>query len=150
MGVLRTWICQNKDCGKQFDSWNNYPRCPQCHCIRTTWLPAGGHLLGLARTADAALRDLADAYGMSDINTAARAGERAMPALKPALRQQPAAPGQMQQFAPGFVGPASTQAVCVPSAAHIDFKVKAPVGRPFGQSKALDPRHNTVFEGRTK
>jgi hypothetical protein len=153
-GILRTWVCQNKNCRATFDAWEDYPKCPTCRCVRTAWLPAGGNIIGAARTADRELRALADAYGMTNINTSAREGERAMPALKqrPAVQQS-----NLQQFGPGFVAPpyqidsaGQVRGVCVPSAVNVNFKVKAPVGRAFAQRATLDPRANTIFEGRSK
>jgi hypothetical protein len=151
-GVLRTWVCQNARCGKQFDAWADFPSCPQCRCVRTAWLPAGGNIIGAARTADRELRALADAYGMTNMNSDLRAGERAMPALK----QTPAAaPVHPQQFAPGFVAPpyqidryGRVHGVCAPSAANVNFKIKAPVGRAL--TPHTEPLPNTVFEGRSK
>jgi hypothetical protein len=99
-GVLRTWVCQNRRCGEQFDEWTDYPPCPSCGCARTNWVPAGGHIGKAAPGIDSELKTLADNYGLTDI-ASARAGERAMPKLPSAPA---AAQGDMMQFAPGFVG----------------------------------------------
>ena len=139
-GILRTWICQNRRCEALFDAWEDYPPCPDCGCARTNWLPAGGHIGKAAPGIDAELKTLASNYGMTDIVTA-REGERAMPKLptRPA-----AATGDMMQFAPGFVGTPYTldgqgrpQAVCQPSAANINFKVKAQVGQKLSRSGSV-------------
>lgn len=136
-GVLRTWWCQNGKCEEVFDAWENYPACPKCGCVRTSWVPRGGHIGSKATGIDATFRSLADAYGMTDI-APARAGERSMPGLK-----QPAAHelGPQHQFAPGFVGrpydidaAGNYRAVCQPSSSKVDFKVKAQVGKRLASS----------------
>ena len=139
-GVLRTWICQNGRCGETFDAWEDYPQCPSCGCARTNWVPAGGHIGKAAPGIDQELKTLADNYGLTDL-ASARAGERAMPKLP---SPPAAARGDMMQFAPGFVGTPYTldgqgrpHGVCMPSAAGVNFKVKAPVGQKLSQSASV-------------
>ena len=152
-GVLRTWSCQNPRCGTAFDDWNDYPPCPLCGCVKTNWLPGGGHIGNMAKSVDATFKDLAAAYGMTDIATA-RTGERAMPSKAPAAHDR----ANLHQFAPGFVGTPYTvdaagqaHAVCMPSAASVNFKVKAPVGKRLSSSGNVPgPASNTRFEGSYK
>jgi hypothetical protein len=153
-GVLRSWCCQNEACGVTFEAWINYPECPQCSCARTNWIPGGGHVGGVAPGIDRELRTLADNYGMTNISSA-KAGERAMPKL-----DQPAAHdrGPMMQFGPGFVGvpyerdaAGNARAVCMPSAAKVNFKVKAPIGKPLQHSGSVPgPAAGARIEGSHK
>jgi len=149
-GVLRTWWCQNTDCGVTFEEWHDYPACPQCGCVRTNWIPGGGHIASKSPGIDATFKDLAAVYGMTDIATA-RVGERAMPKIN-----QPAAHevGPQMQFAPGFVGAAYTRdaagnyrSVCSFSP-HAGVKVTAKVGQKLAPAtNAPNPRSNAQFHG---
>jgi hypothetical protein len=152
-GVLRTWQCQNRNCGKTFDAWRDYPRCPHCKCVRTNWIPAGGHVGGGNSFTDKTLKELATAYGMTNMNTGLREGERAMPTL----RQPPPASGQMQ-FAPGFAGTPYTidnsgkvRAVCMPSTIPTTVKVKTRTEQQLprsGMFPGVDA--NTTYVARDK
>ena len=68
-GVLRSWCCLNARCKAQFDAWDPNPECPQCGCVRVSWIPGGGHVASM-RGIDAQVRQLASSYGMKDINSA--------------------------------------------------------------------------------
>jgi hypothetical protein len=151
-GVLRTWCCQNMKCGTTFDAWENYPACPQCGCVRCNWIPGGGHIGKSAPRIDATFRDLAQAYGMTDI-ASARAGERAMPKLPQGAHET----GPQMQFAPGFVGTAyrrdaagDYRSVCSFSP-HASVKVKTAVGSKLrGATNAPPMTSNTRVEGSCK
>jgi hypothetical protein len=61
------------------------------------------------------------------------------------------------QFAPGFVGPGyqrdvtgAYRAICEPSSAKVDFKVKAAVGKRLPPSGVPGPQANTRVEGSTR
>lgn len=153
-GVLRTWVCQNVRCGEQFEAWSNYPRCPKCKCVRTNWIPGGGHIGGGASFVDKTLKELTSAYGMTNMNTGLREGERAMPAL----RQQAAPQNGQMQFAPGFVGTPYTvdasgqaRAVCMPSTIPATAKVKARTEQRLTHSgKVPGPQANTSYVARDR
>jgi hypothetical protein len=153
-GVLRTWACQNRNCQATFEAWRDYPRCPKCKCVRTNWIPGGGHIAGKAQFIDKTLKELTGAYGMTNMHEG-REGERAMPAL----RQQTPAPasGQMQ-FAPGFAGTPYTfdnsgkvRSVCMPSTIPATAKVKARTEQRLPHSGNVPgPQANTQFIASTK
>ena len=150
-GVLRTWLCQNAKCGAAFDSWDKYPPCTQCGCVRVTWMPAGGHIGNSAKAFDTTLRELADAFKMTDI-ASAKEGERAMPKLKPQTMHDQ---GNAMQFAPGFVGApyqldaaGRAHAVCQPSAANVNFKVTVPQGQRLAKGRIGGPEQNARIEAR--
>lgn len=146
MGILRTWHCQNTArCGKQFDSWEPNPECPACHCVRVSWVPAGGHIRGEAtKGAEAELRALADVFRMTDMNSA----EEGRGAKK--VRLPAAAPsGPVHTFAPGFSAPVApgAGAACVPTSSQVDFKVSAGVGTALAPSKVFpNVRNGTAVE----
>lgn len=84
--VLRTWLCQNSDCGVEFEAGEPNPPCPDCGCIRVQWVPGGGHMLSAStRSADATLRRVASRYGLTNLRSA-RAGESAHPG-RPAAKE---------------------------------------------------------------
>ena len=157
-GVLRTWQCQNRNCGRTFDAWRDYPRCPHCKCVRTNWIPAGGHVGG-ERTGfiDKTLKELTASYGMTNMNTDTRLreGDRAMPAPRQAPAPQPN--GQMQ-FAPGFAGTPYTidaggkvHGVCMPSTIPATAKVKATTEQKLAPTGMFpQPGANTAIVARTK
>lgn len=151
-GILRTWACQNRNCRATFEAWKDYPRCPQCKCVRTNWIPGGGHVGGGATFVDKTLKELTGAYGMTNMHEG-REGERAMPAL----RQQPAASGEMQ-FAPGFAGTPYTidnsgkvRAVCMPSTIPSTAKVKTRTEQRLPHSGNVPgPQAHTTYIASTK
>lgn len=134
--ILRSWLCLNTRCRKQFDAWEANPSCVDCGCVRVQWVPGGGHVSGTAGAADAELRTLADNFGFTDMNSA----ERGRGAKKIAA-QAPVPRGPAINFSPGFSTPIphDNSAVCVPTTSGVDFKVKPGIGR------ALSP--NGVFPG---
>jgi len=154
-GVLRSWQCMNRNCRATFDAWRDYPRCPKCKCVRTNWIPGGGHIGGeRSGFIDKTLKELAGAYGMTNMNTGLREGERAMPAL----RQPPAAaPSDQMQFAPGFAGTPYTidnngrvRAVCMPSTIPATAKVKAATEKRLSPSGMFPGvAANTITVART-
>lgn len=142
--ILRSWACLNRRCDAEFDAWEDYPACPKCGNIRCQWIPGGGHVAGTAAAADATLRDLAQRYGMGDINSA-REGERAMPKLR--APREPEGPPRV--FGPGFAAPVNMEAAtCLPSSARVNFKTTLTPGNPLPRMKgAPDMRGNTRIEG---
>lgn len=139
-GVIRSWRCQNARCEEEFQAWESHPECPVCHGVRVNWIPGGGHVAGTARAADAELRMLADNYGLSDLNSAAR-GERAKPklALQPVVeRSTPSI-----SFAPGFTAPAhaGNQAMCVPSTSTVNFKTRVSTNNALAHSRSIPGVH---------
>jgi hypothetical protein len=153
-GILRTWQCHNPRCGKVFDSWDAYPSCPGCKNVKVSWVPGGGHVMGVAPQVDADVRSLAERYGLSDL-TPTRHGEkggRAKPPL-PAMK----APSNGAMNFGGFVSPqpyaisndGQVHATCMPAANRIDYKVKATPGTAVPPSKIYPrPQVNTVIEAR--
>lgn len=135
--ILRTWQCQNEACSAQFDAWENYPACPNCGNVRVSWVPKGGHIAGKSPGLDAELRNLVDAFKLTDL-ASAKEGERAMPALRSPASSAPAGP--QMQFAPGFSAApyardtaGKVRAVGQWSSQGVDFKVKPAIGSPLSQ-----------------
>lgn len=146
MGVLRTWHCQNSRCGEQFDSWEANPSCPDCGCVRVSWVPAGGHIKGAAtKSGDAELRALADMFKMGDMNSA-EAGRAAKMVRLP--EQTAPNPGNVHTFSGGFsaaIDPA-VGAQCVPTANRIDAKVKTSGDKLAPNESYPGIRSNTMIE----
>jgi hypothetical protein len=117
--VSRNWHCSH--CHGTFHSFEPNPECPACGCVNVAWVPGGGHVLkhnGVDRT----VRNLADQYGMTNVNTPSPSRlNRAMPKYDGAV-----ADGPVLNFAPGFSAPVSTQgrATCDPSVHKVDFKAR--------------------------
>lgn len=89
--VLRTFACLNPDCAVEFDSWDASPYCSKCDCAKTRWVPKGGNIIGPnTRHADRTLRNVAESYGLTNLNSA-REGECAAPSL-PTPKPIPGAP----------------------------------------------------------
>ena len=150
MAVIRTWICENARCSERFDSWEANPECPKCHCVRVSWCPAGGHIGGAAKAADADLRALADHFSLLDMNS----GERGRQAKKVNLPPPPDRhSGPVHTFGPGFsavVNPAAG-AQCVPTANKVDYKIKATPGNALAPSAVFPSvRANTAVEATHK
>jgi hypothetical protein len=150
-GVIRSWQCLNSRCGNEFSSWDRNPSCPSCQCIRTQWIPGGGHVAGTAKAADAELRNLVDVFKMTDVNSATR-GERAMPKL-PAAPPNPGRNAPNMQFGPGFTSPIVTDrngrpmATCLPSTTNVNFKAKVATNSALPHSRSVPGVHsNTVIE----
>lgn len=154
MGVLRSWQCLNGRCEQTFDDWEANPACPDCGCVRVSWIPGGGHVAGTAKAADAELRALADNFGMTDMNSAQR-DQRAKPGLPSAPPIDRHAPSV--SFAPGFSSPlvrdqqGQPVATCLPSTSNVNFKTRVGTGTALAPSKAY-PRiaANTVIQASHK
>ena len=143
-GVLRSWQCLNSRCNSEFTSWERNPSCSFCGCIRTQWIPGGGHIAGTAKACDAELRHLVDVFKMGDVNSAQR-GERAMPKLP-----QPVNPGRNapnMQFGPGFTSPIVRDtngrpvATCLPSTSNVNFKARVGTGTALPHSRSVPGVH---------
>jgi hypothetical protein len=145
--LSRSWQCLNRACGKEFHSYEHgNPPCPSCGCVRVNWTPGGGHIANMAPRADRTLRELADAYGMTNMNSPSHSRvNRAMPRL-----EQPRADTQPVHFAPGFSAPMSLRgATCVPSTAPVNLRGSVRVGMPFDHSATIPgPGANAVVVAR--
>ena len=155
MGILRTWQCHNRRCGNTFDSWDDYPSCPGCKNVKVSWVPGGGHVMGVAPQADADIRSLADTFGLSDL-TSTRHGQKGGRAKPPLPATTAPAGGNAMAFG-GFVTPqpyalgsdGQVHATCMPAANRVDYKVKAAPGTQLPASKIYPrPQSNTVIEAR--
>lgn len=151
MGVIRSWQCLNGACASEFQSWEDNPACPDCGNVRVQWIPGGGHCAGTAKSADAELRVLADAYGLSNLNSAERGRQSKVIAASPAL----ALNAPQKQFAPGFSTPIMTDAqgrpvpTCLPSTAGVTHKVTATIGNKLtGQMGTPGPAANAHVHAR--
>lgn len=126
--LSRNWQCLNGRCRSTFHSYaHGNPPCPQCGCMRVTWVPGGGHV-GTVKALDASLKALAKNYGMTDINSPSPSRlNRAMP-----KHDTPVADGPTWRYAPGFVAPFSLSGnpTCEPSRERVNFKVTQATGRP--------------------
>ena len=67
--VIRSWLCQNKRCGVEFDATTNHPACTKCGCVRTQWVPKPVAVRGSSSTSqiDRVVRGLADDYNMTNL-----------------------------------------------------------------------------------
>jgi hypothetical protein len=139
--ILRTWGCLN--CNHRFDAWEPNPECPSCGCVRVSWVPGGGHIAGVSRSADAEFRSLADTFGLSDLASGGN-GAKVL-AKQPAVSPQS---GPSHSFAPGFACvPDPSRPVCVPSTAGVDARGKIVIGQALPPSKVFpNPRGHTVVE----
>ena len=143
--ILRSWACLNGNCVTVFDAWEAAPACPQCGCVRVSWVPGGGHIGKAAGAVDAEFRALADCFGMTDM---ASGGARAMPKVAQPAVDPNGAP--MKNFGNGFACvPHPERAVCVPSAIPVTSKVKIETGNRLARSRS-DPgiAWNTRVEAR--
>lgn len=140
--ILRTFGCQN--CSQRFDSWEPNPPCPSCGCVRVSWVPGGGHILGVAPKADAEFRALADTFGMTDMASGGNGAKVKTPQPDVAANS-----GPVKQFAPGFAcTPHAERAVCVPSQANVMARQKVDVGSALPRSRTVPgPAWNARIEG---
>ena len=142
MAVIRTWACCN--CGREFDSWEPYPECPACECVRVTWVPGGGHIAGISRSGDAEFRALADVFKLDDLRSARRDEAAKITRTSPTG-------GTPHNFGGGFIATIdpSQGAQCVPTANKVNFKVGAEVGRALGSGQLGLPsvQSRTAIEG---
>jgi hypothetical protein len=148
--IIRSWLCLNARCHRQFDSWEANPSCPACKCVRVQWVPGGGHVSGTASAADAELRKLADNFGLTNINSAERGR-----AAKQVATSAPSDPrsGPAMNFGNGFaaVVDPGRGAQCVPTANRMDFKAKVGIGHTLPPSKDFPSiRTGTAIEAAHK
>jgi hypothetical protein len=128
--ILRTWVCLN--CEHQFDAWEPNPECPDCGCVRVSWVPGGGHTLGVAPGVDAEFRKLTDTFGMTDMASGGNGAK--VRASQPAVAPNSA---PLHHFAPGFAcTPDPSRPVCVPTSAQVKANHKLTIGQ------ALSPNGN--------
>jgi hypothetical protein len=148
--IIRTWRCLNKRCASTFDSWEPNPSCPSCQCVRVDWQPAGGHIGGAAKGADAELRALADIFKLGDLNSAEEGRAAKKVNLPPSVAPNP---GNVHTFGGNFsaaINP-SAGAQCVPTANKIDYKVKATPGSQLAPNGSFPGiRSNTAVEAAHK
>lgn len=147
--ISRDWHCLNERCGHAFHSFDPAnPPCPQCGCVRVSWIPGGGHIGKMAKSVDKSLRAIADQHGLTNLNSPSHSRlNRAMPRLE----VPPISPEMgIRNFAPGFSAPVSAHGpICVPSTAPIDLRGKVQIGVARDSSKSIPgPMTNTVIEGR--
>jgi hypothetical protein len=128
MGVIRTWGCLN--CNLEFDSWEPYPICPECACVRVNWVPGGGHIAGVSRSGDAEFKALADIFKLDDLHSAKRDEAAKI------TRALPQAGGTPHDFG-GFVANINPNvgAQCLPVANRVNFKATAEIGRATGRGQ---------------
>jgi hypothetical protein len=147
--ISRNWACQNARCRAEFHSYEPNPACPECRCVRVSWIPGGGHVAGTAGACDAELRKLADAYGLSDLNSAQRDQ-----AAKPIAVQRPVERGTpAMNFGPfaAQVDPARSRtsenpsgAQCVPAANSVGFRAKVGIGSRLAHSRTVPGVHSAT------
>lgn len=149
--ISRDWHCLNEKCGGAFHSFDRAnPPCPKCGCVRVSWVPGGGHIMGMAPRMDKRLRMIAEQQGMSDLNSVSpsrsmRAAPKApTPPLSPELGTKHWGMGITSQFSAH--GP-----VCVESANPIRLRGQVGVGPnalPRGPNNAFPgPSANHIIEG---
>ena len=142
MSVIRTYSCDH--CSREFDSWDKMPECPDCGCVRTNWVPRGGHIAGVSLSGDAEFKALADVFKMTDMNSAYE-GQAAKQVPTQAVDRN----GPMRNFG-GFVAPfdpnnPATRAdrpSCTP-AQNVKFKTTTEIGRANGGGQAGYPAVST-------
>jgi hypothetical protein len=152
--VLRSWSCLNRRCRHEFDSGEPAPDCPKCGNVRVSYVPGGGHVLsGRTRSLDSTVRQQADRYGFSDLNSpsASRLNRAAPRARAP----NPATLMGTKHFAPGFSADVySGNATCAPSlSGPTNFRATTSLvgdhAQPFGRAETVPgPVANAVFHGR--
>lgn len=139
--ISRDWRCHH--CGISFHSYEKAnPPCPECGCVKVTWIPGGGHVATVSGGFDKTLNRLADHYGMGDMNSPSPSRlNRAMPKAP-----QPQAVNYMS-FAPGFSGPVGDGPICAPSASNFQLSGSQPIGKRFSPSGSIDAitRHTRVI-----
>lgn len=153
MSVIRTYACEH--CGREFDSWDKMPECPDCGCVRTQWVPKGGHIAGISRRGDAEFRELVNVFKLDDLHSAKR--DEAAKVIR-----HPAMSGAQPQSFGGFVANINPEAAvtqqnpsgaeCVPVANNINFKTKLGIGSKFGAGKLGVPsvQAATSFEAQDR
>jgi hypothetical protein len=151
--ISRDWHCLNVECGRVFHSFEkSQPPCPSCGCLRTDWVPGGGHIMAVAPRLDARIRSIADQHGMTNLNSPSpsrldRAAPRVeSPPLSPELGVKHWGMGiysQMSQHGP----------VCIEASNPVHLTGKLPVGNfatPRTASGSIPgPAANAVVEYRS-
>ena len=132
--LSRNWTCMNPRCRTVFHSFEHgNPPCPQCGCVRVSWIPGGGHMAKQAPGVDATLKQLAHNYGMTDINSPSPSRlNRAMPKHDNAV-----ADGPILNFAPGFSAPYNRagRATSGWSVNNVNFRVTTPAEKALATAK---------------
>jgi hypothetical protein len=151
--ISRDWHCLNERCGVEFHSFEkSNPPCPKCGCVRVSWIPGGGHIMGMAPRIDKRLQLIAETQGLKNLNSPSpsrlnRAAPRVnTPPMSPELGQKHWGLGissEMSRHGP----------VCVESSSGVNLVGKLPVGQfasPRGPNPAFPgPGANAIIEGRT-
>ena len=134
--LSRDWQCLNRSCGQIFHSYEKgNPECPQCGCVRVSWVPGGGHIGKAAPGIDRTLRTLAADYGMTNINSPSPSRlNRAMPVVN-----GPRGANLLgsKLFAPGFSADVYDTPTCGASTSAVNLRGVQPVGRAFGASRTV-------------
>lgn len=132
----RDWHCLNEKCGLEFHSWEDgNPPCPECGCMRVSWIPGGGHIAGVSRSADKTLRMIADQHKLTNLNSPSHSRlNRAMPRAP----QHRTVDGYTHHFGMGLSSPISTEgAICGPSSSPVDVRGKVRVGMKSDKSQTM-------------
>src|SRR5262252_7218721 len=109
--ISRDWSCLNRACARQFHSFEAYPTCPHCGCVKVSWVPGGCHVPKVAPEADRTVTKLARIYNLTDMNSARRYECAKKIAPQPDASSQP-----MWSFGAGFNMQAHPdQAMCSPT-----------------------------------
>lgn len=145
--LSRDWICENPACRKVFHSYaHGNPECPACECVRVSWVPGGGHIAAKSPGIDRTVRDLAEQYGMTNINSPSPSRlNRAMPKHWFPVQQSMGT----KSFAPGFAAEidANGNASCSTSATAV--RGSQPVGKAFQRTGNIPgPEANRTVVGR--
>ena len=128
--IHRTWQCHNTACARVFNSHQRNPACPKCGCIRVGWVPGRVNIGSeTTRHNDTTLRDLAQAYGLSDLRSA-REGESVK---VPARASGGSGVMNFQGFAANIDPSAGPQ--CVPTVNRINAKVSSGIGQKLPGGK---------------
>lgn len=118
--VSRDWCCLNTRCRTSFHSFEPAPMCPSCGNVRVHWIPGGGHVGKVAPKADRTLRQLADRYGFTNLNSPSPS--RLNRAAPKADHPGPERHIGQHTFAPGFTANIYSKASCEPSLTRNNMK----------------------------
>jgi hypothetical protein len=127
------------------------PPCPECGCIKVSWVPGGGHIGKMAPKADATLRSLADSFGLTNMNSPSPSRlNRAQPKI-----EQPPVDDSMgvKHFAPGFSAHVSRGwdgmggATCGPSEGSVTAAGRVTVGAALSPGQRSYPGVQRNFGG---
>jgi hypothetical protein len=149
--ISRNWHCQNERCGHEFHSFDPAnPPCPNCGCVRVSWVPGGGHIMGMAPRVDARLRAIADQHGFTNLNSASPSR---LNRAAPRVEQKPISHEMgIRNFGPGFSAPVSAHgAICVPSSSSVDMRGKVQLNVKRDHSASIPgPEANAIVMARTR